>query len=240
VSFGGTLSAQQHQIFLEKLSGTKGCQLIASPRVSTYSGRKALIEVMNEMQYPSAFSADGKKVEKTKSKKTGIKMETTPTLVGGRVFDLEVALEVTELRGWRVPGREETVSKEPKGGGPYTPDFSTRSATTKIRVSPEQRFVMAIDIKDGKRTLCLIKCELGKPEAGGAVTVFGQVKRQGKYNHKPGMTLADVLKEAQGATDQASEIEICRGKGEAEKRIKLDLSKDGATPVLSGDVVIVK
>ncbi len=69
-----------------------------------------------------------------------------------------------------------------------------------------------------------------------AVTIFGQVLRQGKYTLKPAMTLGDLLREAKGLSERANtkEAELKR-KGQSQP---LDL-QNAAFPLQDGDVVIV-
>ncbi len=69
-----------------------------------------------------------------------------------------------------------------------------------------------------------------------AVTIFGQVLRQGKYTLKSGMTLADLIQAAGGLSQRADTKEVTlERKG---KKQPLDL-QNKATPLQSGDVVIV-
>lgn len=73
------------------------------------------------------------------------------------------------------------------------------------------------------------------------VTLFGQVRRQGKYSYKEGMTLKDALDLARGATDSAVEIEIIReGKGGKKETLRIRQPWDTSRALQPGDTVIVR
>jgi beta-lactamase regulating signal transducer with metallopeptidase domain len=74
-----------------------------------------------------------------------------------------------------------------------------------------------------------------------SVTVFGQVKRQGKYVLKPGMTVQDLLNEAEGLADRAdaTQAELKRGPKLAPRTFVLDLSKGSAKPLEDGDALTI-
>jgi|JI6StandDraft_1071083.scaffolds.fasta_scaffold08912_5 beta-lactamase regulating signal transducer with metallopeptidase domain len=75
-----------------------------------------------------------------------------------------------------------------------------------------------------------------KETAEPAVTVYGQVKRQGKYTLKPGMTVKDLLGQAQGLSDRAdgSKAELKRGN----KLFVIPLP-ESTKPLEAGDVLTV-
>lgn len=74
-----------------------------------------------------------------------------------------------------------------------------------------------------------------------AVTVHGQVKRQGLYVLKPGMTVGDLIKEAQGLSERAdaTRVELRRGPKHAARATVLDLPNGNGKMLEAGDVVTV-
>lgn len=80
------------------------------------------------------------------------------------------------------------------------------------------------------------KSTSSKEPAKPAVTVYGQVKRQGKYTLKPGMTVKDLLDQAQGLSDRAdgSKAELKRG----DKLFIIPLP-ESTKPLEAGDVLTV-
>lgn len=161
--------------------------------------------------------------------------------VGGAI-DLTLNPSVTELLGWQLAGRDDLVGEEPKGQGTYSPRFRSRSLNTSVSVLPGQPVVISLGkSKEGKFTFCLVKCEPADAGAErGAVTVFGQVRRQGKYEHKDGMTLKDLLDLAQGAMEKAAEIEIISGEGESKKTHRMTRPWDTTRVLQANDTVIVR
>lgn len=236
--YTGVLTNAQADKLKKHLASKDGTRVLAAPRLVTLSGRKGVIEIGNEISYPAAFSADGKPVARTERKRTGISLEVTPVLTDAGVIDLTLKPSVTELLGWQLAGRDDLVSQEPKDQGAYSPRFSTRILTSSLSVLPGELVVLSLGkSKEGKSTFCLVRCE---PADAGAVTVFGQVRRQGKYEHKEGMTLKDLLDLAQGAADEAVEIEIISGKDESKKTHRMTRPWDTTRALRPGDTVTVR
>ena len=73
------------------------------------------------------------------------------------------------------------------------------------------------------------------------VAVHGQVKRQGLYVLKPGMTVGDLIKEAQGLNERAdtTKVELVRGPKNAARATLLDLPNGNPKVLKPGDVLIV-
>ncbi len=74
------------------------------------------------------------------------------------------------------------------------------------------------------------------------VTVFGQVKRQGKYDLKPGMTLKDLIDQAQGLSEKAdlSKVELKRGPPSSPTLLLLTFPEHGSKLLQAGDVLTVQ
>jgi protein involved in polysaccharide export with SLBB domain len=69
-----------------------------------------------------------------------------------------------------------------------------------------------------------------------AVTIFGQVKRQGKYTLKPDMTVKDLLDQAGGLSDRAdgSKTELKR-----DSKLFIIPLPESTKPLEAGDVLTV-
>lgn len=76
---------------------------------------------------------------------------------------------------------------------------------------------------------------------GPSYTIFGQVKRQGKYPLIGEMTLADAIQAAGGLSAMANGThgKLVRREGDTSKFLVVDFTNDGATPLKPGDSVIV-
>ncbi|GEP44256.1 M56 family metallopeptidase [Brevifollis gellanilyticus] len=70
-----------------------------------------------------------------------------------------------------------------------------------------------------------------------SVTVVGEVKRQGKYTLKPGMTVKDIVAEAQGFNEQANSEQLQLKRGAT--LILLNFTTSGSRPLENGDVLTV-
>lgn len=73
-----------------------------------------------------------------------------------------------------------------------------------------------------------------------SVSIYGQVHLQGKYPLKSGMTVTDLIEQAQGLTDKAAQqIELERGGKKARTKHQLDLPAGGNFPLGDGDALTV-
>ena len=73
--------------------------------------------------------------------------------------------------------------------------------------------------------------------AAPTVAIFGQVLRQGKYTFRPGMTLSDLIQQAQGISKQAgSQAEVQRGP----RNSLIKLPNGGVFRFQKGDVITIK
>lgn len=191
----------------------------------------------------------------------GVRMELNPTLLEDGSIDLTLAPEVTSFEGFIDYGK----SIEKQGDTPgavltenkiQQPIFHNLKTTTTVTLQPGQSIVFGglgspesaplTDRLPKTKDLVFFIVEAttvdaapptppkGTPEP--AVTVYGQVKRQGKYTLKPGMTVKELLKMAGGLSDRAdgSQAELKRGN----KLFVIPLP-ESTKPLEAGDVLTV-
>jgi len=168
----------------------------------------------------------------------GVRIELNPTLLEDGSIDLTLTPEVTSFEGFMDYGK--SIEKPGDVSGAVLtenkiqqPIFHSLKTTTTVTMQPGQSIVFGglgspesaplTDRLPKTKDLIffIIKAEIAdaakstppKETAEPAVTILGQVKRQGKYTLKPGMTVKDLLDQAQGLSDRAdgSKAELKRG-----------------------------
>jgi hypothetical protein len=263
----GILNEEHANNLLRKLAQQKGVNLMSAPSVTTRSGQKATVEVVREFIYPTEFDPprQATKTEPLipttptafEMKPVGVRMEVVPTLAEGGSIDLTVTPEATSFEGFMEYGspitHEGKVVSENKIQQPI---FHTMKTTASFVVEPGQSVVfgglggpdatpLTSRMPKTKDLVFFIiqanAVEPGKvvvarpPEP--AVTVFGQVKRQGRYLFKAGMTVQDLLKEAQGLSDRADAdaAELRRGN----VSVIIHLSQEGTKTLEAEDTLTV-
>lgn len=126
-------------------------------------------------------------------------------------------------------------------GGPDATPLTSRMPKTKDLVF---FIIQANAVEAGKVTAAPKETAAVKPKDDAAavpkeltVSVLGAVKRQGLYVLKPGMTVGDLVKEAQGLSERAA-----GGVSRLKRGFQLlfvDVEKDGAKALEDGDVLTV-
>ncbi|WP_395736648.1 M56 family metallopeptidase [Prosthecobacter sp.] len=201
-------------------------------------------------------------------KKVGVKMEVVPTLEEAGNLFLEVTPEATSFEGFMDYGapitHEGKVVSENKIQQPI---FYTMKTTASFVMKPGQSvvfgglgspdatqltsrmpktkdlmfFVIEADVVEAGKEVAKTNVTADVRVADAAVTVVGQVKRQGVYAFKPGMTVGDLVKEAQGLSERAdaTKVELRRGPKHAAQATVLDLPNGNAKVLEAGDVVTV-
>lgn len=167
----GLLTTDKLDAVLRFIAQTKGVDLLSTPRVTTKSGQRAVIEIIREFSYPVAFEP-GKDPKSMltptafETRNIGVTLEVEPTLgADGSAIDLNLTPQVVELTGYnRVgPGGASAIVKVPTGtfkGVPNTgvtagpgetlqPIFSTRKITTTVTIFDGQTIVLGGLRKEG-------------------------------------------------------------------------------------------
>ena len=134
----GVLTKGQVEPFLAKLEKMKGVDLLSTPRVTTRSGQRAVIEIIRERRYP----VDWKKDEQAKggwvptafeTRNVGVTLEVEPTLGLDKTIDLRLIPQVVEYLG-NVDVDTGKPVKADTAAGRLRPVFSTRKATTDVSI----------------------------------------------------------------------------------------------------------
>jgi general secretion pathway protein D len=164
LTLAGVFTNPQFQVVLRALSQKKGVDLVSSPKVTTKSGQRAIIEITREFRYPTQFdppqvsAANGQQYTPVvpnaptewETKPTGITLEVEPT-IGPDSYTIEMLLvpRIIEFDGfinYGSPINATVAAINPLGGlfpsrtfeaTPNTinqPVFSTREVTTQISV----------------------------------------------------------------------------------------------------------
>ncbi|WP_395745741.1 M56 family metallopeptidase [Prosthecobacter sp.] len=201
-------------------------------------------------------------------KKVGVKMDVVPTLLGDGNLMLEATPEATSFEGFMDYGapitHEGKVVSENKIQQPI---FHTMKTSASFMMKPGQSvvfgglgspdatpltsrmpktkdlifFIIEASVVESGKTAVAPKETGDVKMAEAAVTVVGQVKRQGVYAFKPGMTVGDLVKEARGLSERAdaTKVELRRGPKHAARATVLDLPNGNAKTLEAGDVLTV-
>jgi len=114
----GILSESAYAKLLRLLNAEKSVTLLSSPRVTTKSGQRAVVEVIEEFRYPTAFEESGDQIAPAKfvTVNTGLSLEVEPVLSpGGDLVDLTINTNLTEFNRF-AEGRTQKSEPIPKGG----------------------------------------------------------------------------------------------------------------------------
>lgn len=192
-------------------------------------------------------------------KPVGVRMEVVPTLGSGGDIELTVSPQVTSFEGYMDYGSPITqAGKVVSENKVQQPIFHTLKTTASFVMKPGQSVVFGgLGSPDSAPlTSRLPKTKdlvffiiqatvveddgkpVAPPKAEPAVTVFGQVKRQGMYTFEPGMTVKDLVEKAQGLNERAdgAYAELKRG---MEAHV-IDLVKESGKPLVAGDELTVR
>jgi beta-lactamase regulating signal transducer with metallopeptidase domain len=201
-------------------------------------------------------------------KKVGVKMEVVPTLMEGGNIDLTVAPEATSFEGFMDYGAPITYEgKVVSENVIKQPIFHTMKTTASFVMKPGQSVVFGglgspeatplTSPMAKTKDLIFFIIEANVVEAGKVITatnepvfdqlkvpsvvVSGEVKRQGAYSFKPGMTVGDLVKLSFGLSERAdaTKVELRRGPKDARRATVLDLPNGNAKVLEAGDVVTV-
>lgn len=139
----GVLAPEQYSTVLRALSQKKGVDLMATPRITTLSGQRAVIEIARDFSYPTDWEKSGKtpksdlrtsvEVEKEgqkwtpkafETRKVGVTLEALADAKADGTIDLQVTPKVTEFQGFidldgdqnPPPDPPDTITRRDKAG----------------------------------------------------------------------------------------------------------------------------
>lgn len=262
----GSLKLTEAQLLeiIRKISQQKGVDLMSAPSVTTKSGQAARVEVTRDFLYPTALDKDGVTPSTFDMKPVGVMVDVLPKIQSSGRISVDIEPLIREFQGFEIPSQPgrlfEKPSSEVKKGDLVRPTFHERGWKGSVTLEDKTHQIQRLDslpsshplaqqaAQDGRTTWFLISAEIidappPKPIAEApkaSVSIFGQVHRQGKYPLKSGMTVTDLIEQAQGLTDKAAQqIELERGEKKARTKHLLELPAGGSFPLGDGDTLTV-
>jgi len=162
------LNEKDAEQLLATLNAQKGVDLCSSPRVTTRSQQRAVVEVIREFRYATEWNAPDEKEKNWTPKEfdtrnVGLTLEVTPTLREDGLIDLKAEPSVVEFLGFvdfetnkpifaakadltKTPVDRTTDFKSMPANKPpfrpYKPIFSTRKASVDLTITPGQTVVL--------------------------------------------------------------------------------------------------
>jgi hypothetical protein len=117
----GILSASAYEKLFRVLNAEKSVKLLSSPRVTTKSGQTAVVEVIREFRYPTAFEESGDHLAPREfvTINTGVSMVVEPVLSpAGDLIELTASTKLIEFNRFvtYAEGRTQKSEPIPKGG----------------------------------------------------------------------------------------------------------------------------
>jgi len=149
IKLGGILTYPQFEVVLHAIEQDEKTNLLSSPKVTTINGQSAVIKVVREYIYPTAYkttaaeyNSAGVKVkdatstpEKFVTRDAGILLKIVPRVgMDRKMINLTIIPEVSELGEWYDYGTEDTPYKQPF--------FDSRKCITSIVVNDGDTVVL--------------------------------------------------------------------------------------------------
>jgi general secretion pathway protein D len=149
------LTEAQHKDLIQRLNSTKHTDLLAAPRVTTRVGQRAVIEIIREFRYPTAFNAEQPipTPKDFETRNVGITIEALAERISGDQLRLVLVPQVVEFLGFVNYNGGKPASGAPRGdalsallseplvstaGVINQPIFATRKITTSIPIKSGQ------------------------------------------------------------------------------------------------------
>ncbi|NCD33306.1 MAG: hypothetical protein EOL87_07800 [Spartobacteria bacterium] len=197
MSISSILTNPELSVVLHALDQNGGSDLLSAPRVTTRSGYNAVIQVVQEIIYPTEFEAQSQSVEMPgdnnrqtvvvvtpggfQTREVGVILNVTPTVgPDGYTIDLAMVPEVSELVRWIEYGSA-------VGDIQYhmpQPVFSSRNVTTSIVIWDGQTVVMGGLIRESLTTVN------DKIPLLGDIPFLGRLFRnEGEYSEKKNLLI---------------------------------------------------
>ena len=259
------LTEAQFQEMIQSLSQQKKVDFMSAPSVTTKDGQAARIEVTRDFFYPTALDKDGVTPSTFDMKPVGVMVDVLPKIQSRERISIKVEPLIRDFQGFEIPSQPGKLFDKPgnevKKGELARPAFHERGWKGSVTLENKTSQIQRLDslpsssplakqaAEDGRTTWFLLTSEIidapppSKPIAQtseASVTIYGKVHRQGKYPLKAGMTVTDLIEQAQGLTDKAAQqIELERGEKKARTKHQLDLPAGGSFPLGDGDTLTV-
>lgn len=251
-SGSSTLTEPQMQALLRVMSQTKGVNLLSTPSIEAKSGQAAHVEVVREFGPPQ--SSPGVSIPpRADLKAVGVVLNVTPREAEDGRVSLEMVPTVRDFRGFK------TV--KPAQGEQPEPVFTEATWKGRVSLRPREWHLQRLatdpplveNASKERQKWVLVAAETITPAESGTpstqskvvaseptVTIYGEVKRQGKYTLQRGMTLDDLIKQAQGLSAvAASRADLWRGPRHASALHIIELQAGIGFALQDGDRVTV-
>jgi len=152
----GILTRPEFRLIWYALNQNMYTDLLSAPRVTTISGQQALIQIVQEIRYPTEYETES--LEEVvmvgsdfqafyvtpgtfEEREVGIRLNVTPTVSSdGEVITLVLLPEVSELVDWINYGTELIPA--------WQPVFESRNVTTTVYINDGETLVLGGVIKD--------------------------------------------------------------------------------------------
>ena len=184
----GTATANAGNDALKALDGIAGVDVLQAPRVTTFSKRRATVEIIREFKYPTEWDKDAKaggwKPKTFDTKNVGVTFDVTPEVNADGSIALHMIPEVVEFDGFRDldtakeklvgqpdPSKPFSERLAPATDGRHIPEghraqavFNTRKIDTTVTVKAGDTVVLG-----GVEREDVQKVEEKNPKTGGAL-----------------------------------------------------------------------
>jgi hypothetical protein len=141
----GVLTAPSYEKLLRLLKTEKTVNLLSAPRVTTKSGQRAVVEVIREFRYPTAFGESGDHLTPAAfvTVNTGVSFEVEPVVGPSDLIELTAITKLTEFNRFvsYEGGRTQKPEPIPKGGFSQ-PLFDTMQNAVSVILRPGQTLLL--------------------------------------------------------------------------------------------------
>lgn len=146
--FGKRVAAESGgflQLVSKALNEKKGVDLLSTPKVTTRSKQNAIIEIIREFRYPTAWKPGEKKEDawvptNYRTRNTGVTLEAVPTLATDGKINLSITPQVVEFEGFNDMGH-----------GRKKPIFSERKVRTNVTLRSGQTVVLGGALRENRQ-----------------------------------------------------------------------------------------
>lgn len=142
----GKLSKSDSEKLIGLLVKEKSARMLSSPRVTTKSGQRAVVEVIREFRYATAFEPNKDGVlapAKFETQNVGTMVEIEPTLSEGELIDLKVIPRRTGFHGFVGYAGGKTAASEPISKDGFTqPIFDNTEYSLNATLRSEQTLLL--------------------------------------------------------------------------------------------------
>ena len=130
-----------------ELHQTKGVDVLSTPKVVTRSGQRAMIEIVREFKYPTAWKPGAKKEDAWMptahaAKHTGVTLAVEPSVLRGGKIGLWVAPQILEFEGFQDLGH-----------GRKKPIFSERKVRTNVALKSGQTVILDGGVREEQQVV---------------------------------------------------------------------------------------